>query len=387
MKGKKLFYILAGMILIAGTISVLLLYMPKTIEKEKSTPSIDIVEKIVNDMTISDMIYQMMFVTPESITNVERVTKAGETTKNALKKYPVGGIVYFSENFISRDQTKEMIKNTQEFSKIPLFIGVDEEGGRVSRLGKNPAMGVTKFPPMKKIGEERDLEKAYKVGETLANDLKAIGFNVNFAPDADVTVNENNTEIGDRSFGSDPYIVSEMVKNVVEGMQNNGVSATIKHFPGHGSTYKNSHNGYSESARTKQELQNCELLPFKEGIKAGVDFIMVSHMTLVNVCEEKVPSSISKEIITDMLITELGYEGIIITDSFSMGAVTKMYSDKEAAVKAVKAGADMILIPQNPLTAHDAIYEAVKKGEITKERIEKSVRKILELKKEKKLLG
>lgn len=387
MKGKKLFYILAGMILIAGTISVLLLYMPKTIEKEKSTPSIDIVEKIVNDMTISDMIYQMMFVTPESITNVERVTKAGETTKNALKKYPVGGIVYFSENFISRDQTKEMIKNTQEFSKIPLFIGVDEEGGRVSRLGKNPAMGVTKFPPMKKIGEERDLEKAYKVGETLANDLKAIGFNVNFAPDADVTVNENNTEIGDRSFGSDPYIVSEMVKNVVEGMQNNGVSATIKHFPGHGSTYKNSHNGYSESARTKQELQNCELLPFKEGIKAGVDFIMVSHMTLVNVCEEKVPSSISKEIITDMLITELGYEGIIITDSFSMGAVTKMYSDKEAAVKAVKAGADMILIPQNPLTAHDAIYEAVKKGEITKERIEKSVRKILELKKEKKMLG
>ena len=387
MKGKKLFYILAGMILIAGTISVLLLYMPKTIEKEKSTPSIDIVEKIVNDMTISDMIYQMMFVTPESITNVERVTKAGETTKNALKKYPVGGIVYFSENFISRDQTKEMIKNTQEFSKIPLFIGVDEEGGRVSRLGKNTAMGVTKFPPMKKIGEERDLEKAYKVGETLANDLKAIGFNVNFAPDADVTVNENNTEIGDRSFGSDPYIVSEMVKNVVEGMQNNGVSATIKHFPGHGSTYKNSHNGYSESARTKQELQNCELLPFKEGIKAGVDFIMVSHMTLVNVCEEKVPSSISKEIITDMLITELGYEGIIITDSFSMGAVTKMYSDKEAAVKAVKAGADMILIPQNPLTAHDAIYEAVKKGEITKERIEKSVRKILELKKEKKMLG
>jgi len=153
-------------------------------DKSKLTNE-EIVEKIMSDMTLDEMIYQMMFVTPESITNVGQVIAAGNATKTALNNYPVGGLVYFADNFQSREQTSEMIKNTQEYSKIPLFIGVDEEGGQVSRLGSNPAMGITKQPPMREIGDTKDASKAYEVGKTLANDLLELGFNVDFAPDSD----------------------------------------------------------------------------------------------------------------------------------------------------------------------------------------------------------
>lgn len=345
-----------------------------------------LVEKIMEDMTLGDMIYQMMFVTPEALTNVGTVIRAGDTTKKALEKYPVGGIVYFSQNFENRDQTVGMIKKTQEYSKIPLFIGVDEEGGRVSRVGSNPAMGTTKQPAMKSIGETGDVNKALEVGETLGKELSDLGFNVDFAPDADVVINENNTEIGDRSFGADPELTAEMVSKVVKGLEENGVSATLKHFPGHGSTVVDSHTGYSESVRTIEQIRETELLPFKAGIEAGADFVMISHVTLVNVTEEKVPSSVSGEIITDLLINELGYKGIVITDSFSMGAIIKEYNTADAVTKAVSAGADMILMPTDLNTAYTALLEAVENGVISEERIKKSVRKILTLKAEKQML-
>lgn len=347
----------------------------------------DIVQTVMSSMTLRDMVYQMMFVTPEKITGIKTVTKAGETTAKALEKYPVGGIVYFSGNLIDRSQTEEMIKNTQSYSKIPLFIAVDEEGGRVARLGKNAAMGTTLLPAMRTIGDKNDSSKAYVAGVTLARDLKSLGFNVDFAPVADVIVNEKNSEIGDRSFGTDANNVAEMVKKLTEGLEENGVSATLKHFPGHGSTYANSHTGYSESKRTLDELKECELLPFKAGIEAGADFVMVSHMTLVNATEEKVPCSVSKEIITGILTEDLGYEGVIITDSFAMGAITDKYTPGEAAVKAVTAGADMILMSPDVAASCDAIVKAVENGTIPMERIEKSVRKILTLKKEKQMLA
>lgn len=357
------------------------------LEANKKSKEEELVDNIMKDMSISDMIYQMMFVTPEAITNVGTVVRAGETTKKALEKYPVGGIVYFAQNFENREQTIEMISKTQEFSNVPLFISVDEEGGRVARLGSNPAMGTTKQPPMKTIGDSKEPQKAYDAGKTMGSELSELGFNVDFAPDADVIINSNNKEIGDRSFGTDPELVSKMVENAVKGLQDNGVSATLKHFPGHGSTYVDSHTGYSESNRTIDELRTTEFLPFKSGIDAGADFIMISHMTLVNATKEKVPSSISKEVITDMLINELGYKGIIITDSFSMGAITKEYSTADAAVRAVNAGVDMILMPSDLAGTHGAILEAVESGEISKERIEESVRKILLLKAKKKMIN
>lgn len=356
-------------------------------ENETVVNTNEAVEKIMAEMTLSEMVYQMMFVTPEAVTGVGTVVAAGETTKNAIAKYPVGGIVYFAKNFESREQTATMIQNTQSYSKIPLFISVDEEGGRVARLGRNQNMGTTLLPAMKTIGDTKDSTKAYDAGVTLANDLKALGFNMDFAPVADIIINEKNSEIGDRSFGTDADNVASMVGEITRGMEENGLSATLKHFPGHGSTYANSHTGYSESTRTLDELRGTEFKAFKAGIAAGADFIMISHMTLVNATEEKVPSSISKEVITDLLIGELGYKGIVITDSFQMGAITDSYTPGEAAVKAVMAGVDMILMTPKIEEAHDAIVQAVENGTIPKERIEESVRKILTVKCEKGMLN
>lgn len=345
-----------------------------------------VINQIMAEMTLDEMVYQMMFVTPEAITGVGTAISAGETTRMALEKYPVGGIVYFAKNLKDREQTVEMIENTQSYSAIPLFIGVDEEGGRVARLGRNPEMGTTLLPPMKTIGDSGDEMMAYNAGITLGTELSLLGFNVDFAPVADVIVNEKNSEIGDRAFGTEAEVVSLMVGEITRGIDHMGVSATLKHFPGHGSTYANSHTGYSESTRELEQLRNCEFLPFKAGIEAGADFIMVSHMTLVNATEEKVPSSVSKEVVTGMLIEELGYDGIIITDSFQMGAITDKYSVGEAAVKAVTAGVDMILMSPDVKAAHDAIVQAVEKGTITRERIEESVRKILLTKYQKGML-
>ena len=177
-----------------------------------------------------------------------------------------------------------------------------------------------------------------------------------------------------------------MVGEFVKGIEEEGVLSVLKHFPGHGSTYANSHNGYSESERELNELRQTELLPFKKGIESGSKFVMVSHMTLVNATEEKLPSSLSKEVITDLLINELSFKGIVITDSMSMGAITNEYSKKDATLMCIKAGADMILMPPSPKDAFDAIYAAVQSGEITEERINESVRKILKVKKEKGII-
>ena len=345
----------------------------------------EVVEEILNAMTLEEKVWQMMFVTPEDITGVGTVVSAGETTKKSIEKYPVGGIIYFGQNLENRQQTIDMISNTQRYSKIPLFISVDEEGGRVSRLGSKPEMGTVKHPPMLEVGSTGDPNEAYKTGITLAKDLKALGFNVDFAPVADVLISDKNVDINDRSFGKDPAIVAQMVKNEVKGLQENGVSATLKHFPGSGATTKDPHFGTAENPRTYEQLEETELVPFKAGIDAGVDFIMVSHNTLPNVMEEVLPSSLSGEVITDILKGKLGYTGIILTDSLRMGAVAEHFTPSEIGVLAVKAGNDMLLMPQNMKATHKAIVDAVNSGEITEERINESVRKILTLKVKKEL--
>ncbi len=340
----------------------------------------DEVESILNTMTVEEKVYQLMFVTPESLTGVGQVIQSGNATKEALEKYPVGGVIYFSQNIKSREQITQMITNTQSYSKIPLFVGVDEEGGRVARIASKPEMGTTKLAPMKNVAST---EEAYMVGQTLGKELNELLFNVDFAPVADVIIYEKNSEIGDRSFGTDPLWVAECVGEVVKGLEENSVSSTLKHFPGHGSTKVDSHTGYSASERTLDELRQCEFLPFKKGIEAGCDFIMVSHMTLVNATTEKLPSSLSKEVITGYLKSELGFEGIVITDSLSMGAITNEYGNGEAAVMAIEAGNDMLLMPKDIKVAADALVKAVNEGRITEERIDESVRKILTIKKEK----
>lgn len=354
--------------------------MPKKPQETPDAPHTQTsatVDALLEKMTLEEKAYQMLFATPESITGVGQVIVAGDATRAAIEQYPVGGLIYFTPNLMSREQTRDMLANTQSYSEIPLFLGIDEEGGRVARIAANPDMGVENLPPMREIGDTGDADAAYNVGETLAENLRALGFNVDFAPVADVLINSDNTEIGDRAFGRDAETVSMMVPEVVSGLQTNGVSAVLKHFPGHGSALTDSHTGYTESLRTYEQLAGTEFLPFKAGIEQGANFVMVSHMTLVNAVEEGVPASLSGEVITEWLKEELGFNGIVITDSFAMGAITENYTQTEAIVLAVHAGADMILIPTDVKAAADAIVDAVQSGDISEKRIDESVKKIL----------
>ena len=350
---------------------------PTPVEKRVKPESAN---ELLSQMTLDEKIYQMLFVTPESLTDIGQVIRAGDKTKASLEAYPVGGIIYFSSNIEDREQVISMIRNTQSYSKIPLFIGVDEEGGRVARIGNHANMGMPPIEAMQNVGKAKDEKRAYEVGHLLGSSLHDLGFNVDFAPVADLLINPNNTEIGDRSFGNDPKTVSTMVENVVKGLEEKKVSAVLKHFPGHGSTQTDSHTGKSESARSLDELKENEFLPFRAGIEAGADFVLISHMTLPNATEKALPASLSKEVMTDMLRGELEFDGIIITDSFSMGAITQEYALSDAIIMSIDAGADIILMPPSVKEAHDAIATAVKEGKISESRIDESVRRILDLK-------
>ena len=336
---------------------------------------------MLRDMTLEEKICQMLFVTPEALTGYTRVTQSGDATKAAIEQWPVGGIIYFSTNLISTDQTTEMIENIQSFSQSAtgrrLFIGVDEEGGSVARAADS--LGTTQFDDMSVYGEKGDTEEAYNIGATQAKDLTALGFNVNFSPVADVLTNEDNTVVKDRSFGSDPDLVSSMVSQVVKGLTDGGMLCAPKHFPGHGSTGGDTHDGFASSDRTLEELESCDFKPFEAAIEAGAPMIMVGHMTMTSIDPDN-PASLSETIVTGLLRDELGYDGIIITDALNMGAISENYTNAEAAVKAVSAGCDMLLCVSNISSVVDALTEAVSDGTISEDRIDESVTRILQAK-------
>ncbi len=343
-------------------------------------------ERLLASMRLEEKIYQLFMVRPEDLTGVGVAVQAGEVTQKALETYPVGGIIYFSQNVKDREQLKQMIENTKSYAKIPLWIGVDEEGGRVARLG-NAGIGVAVHPPMGEVGERGNPEEAREIGAVLAEDLKALGFNLNFAPVADVLTVENNQDIGNRSFGRDPGVVSKMVAAEVEGMQAGGVSATLKHFPSNGSTAANTHHGYGACTRTLEEMRAAEFLPFRAGIDAGADLVMVAHMAAVNVTGSQTPSTLSKRIVTDLLRGELGFEKVIVSDALNMGAITEKYTPGDAAVKAIEAGIDLLLMSPDFPAAAEAIGQKVAEGTLSEERIDESVRRILTLKIERGIIS
>ncbi|MCD8197693.1 MAG: hypothetical protein LUE24_11125 [Lachnospiraceae bacterium] len=337
------------------------------------------VAELLAAMTLEEQICQMFIVTPEQLTGVSVATRAGSTTQEALQTYPVGGIVYFADNLVTWEQCSEMIANSQSYSKIGLFIAVDEEGGTVARIGNNSAMGTTSFPNMKTIGDSGDTEEARSVGYIIGSEIGELGFNLDFAPVADIDSNPDNPVIGDRSFGTDASVVSEMVAAAVQGFRESGTLCTLKHFPGHGDTATDSHEGYTELNKTLEELYQVEFVPFQSGIAAGADFVMVGHISVPQVTGDDVPASLSGTMI-DILKNDLGFGGLVITDSMQMEAVTDRWSSGEAAVMAVQAGVDVILMPENLEEAVSGLLDAVRSGEITEERIAGSVQKILETK-------
>lgn len=353
---------------------------PSTTEAPEPTNSVEEenAQALLEEMTLEEKVYQLFIATPHTLTGFYGVDIAGTATQEALQSYPVGGIIYFGENIYSEEQIRDMIRLSQEYARYPLFIGVDEEGGRVSRLS---GIGVTDaFDPMAVYGAQGDTARVREIGQTLGTQLGGVGFNIDFAPVADVVTNPNNTEIGDRSFSSDPQIAADMVAAMVKGLQDTGTISCLKHFPGHGSTEADSHEGLSVTNRTLEELRQTELIPFRAGIDAGVEMIMISHMSAPAITGDNTPCDLSPAIVTDLLREDLGFTGVVITDSHEMGAITNEYGCGEAAVKAISAGCDIVLMPNNLGEAAEAVLAAVENGELTEARINDSVLRILTLK-------
>lgn len=311
----------------------------------------------------------MIYVTPQDICG-EKCSGDKELWAQSLDKKPVGGIVFLSDNMPSVEELRAMMAAINE-ADPGLFLGLDEEGGQVARLAY--ALGVTTdFKPMYEYQRGGRIV-AYQNARTIGTDIRSFGFNMDFAPVADVWNNKYNTVIGYRSYATDPVKAAELVAAAVEGFHSADVISVLKHFPGHGNTFEDSHYKTAYTKKSIEEMRKCEFLPFISGIEAGCQVVMLGHIIATDIDPEN-PATLSSIVIQDVLRGELGFEGLVITDAFTMAGLGEM-TEAEAAVKAVEAGCDMILAPGDPESAVKAIVENV-----SEERIEESYQRILDLK-------
>lgn len=331
-------------------------------------------EELLSGMTLREKLCQLMIVRPEVLTGESPVTAAGETTRLALETYPVGGLIYSVDNLVTQEQTREMISNTQSYSKLPLFISADEEGGNVGRLMYK--LGTTWVNSMYSY-KDQGADTAYSNAKTIGTDMVSCLFNTDFAPVADVWTNPENTVIGDRAYSDDFEQAAELVASAVRGFTDAGVICCLKHFPGHGDTSTDTHEGAAVVSKSLDELRAGEFLPFVSGIEAGADMVMIGHITVTSVDPE--PATISKAIITDVLRGELGWGGVVISDSLDMGALAG-YDNGEVCMKFLEAGGDILLGIPDIETALTSLEAAVTDGRLTESRIDESVQRVLELK-------
>ncbi|MDD6612159.1 MAG: glycoside hydrolase family 3 N-terminal domain-containing protein [Clostridiales bacterium] len=356
-------------------------------EKPSEQETISVQQQIdscLEDMTLEEKVAQLFIIQPEAILDVSTAVAAGDATRKAINQNPVGGFIYFGDNLQSKEQTQEMLKNVQTYSMertgFPAFLSVDEEGGTVARVAGTGNFDLPRIGDMADIGAAGDVDAAKQVGEDIGSYLAELGFNLDFAPVADVWSNPENTVIRDRSFGNDPELVSDMAIAVSDGLEEKGILSTYKHFPGHGATSADTHKGYAYTDKTLEELEACELIPFQRCIADGAKIIMAAHISVPNVTGDDTPTSLSKTMVTDILREKMGYTGLVVTDAMNMGAITEEYTSAEAAVKALQAGVDVVLMPENYQQAYQGVLDAVADGTLTEERIDESVTRILTVK-------
>ena len=353
--------------------------------EEPEDPHLVAAQKVLDGMSLEEKVYQLFITSPDKLTGRIGTSEAEGTLAEQLQAMPIGGLILYEANVYSADQVRTMLTGVQENAKVPLLIGIDGEPGNDEGLSK---FGITEaFQSASVYGENVDEAGIRQVGKTLGSDMKAVGFNVDFAPVADVLTDGANTEVGDRSFGSDPMIVSSMVREMISGLHESEMIACAKHFPGLGSTVYSTAYSAVASNRSMDELRQTELRPFYAAMEADTDMIMVSHLRFPSVVEGDLPSSLSPIIIQEILRGEMGYQGVVITDSFQKKAISDNYSAAEAAVLAIQAGCDMILLPEDLEQAAEGILTAIENGDIREDRINESVLRILTLKSRYGLLG
>lgn len=263
---------------------------------------------------------------------------------------------------------------------MPPFLGVDEEGGRVARIGSQPVFGAEHIEDMRSIGDRQDAEEARRAGNVIGTYLSELGFSLDFAPVADVLTEPDNQVIGRRSYGTDPELVAEFSIETAKGLEEAGVWPVLKHYPGHGATREDSHDGYAYTGKTLEELLEAELVPFQRGIDEGIHFIMAAHISVPSVTGDQVPCTLSPYMITDVLRETMGYDEIVVTDAMNMGAIRQQYSSGEASVLALQAGVDLLLMPADFHSAFEGVLDALETGILTEDRIDESVRRILRVK-------
>lgn len=312
-------------------------------------------------------------------TPIRRVTPE---VRRVMETVRPGGVILFAENIATVDQTVDFISDLQEASDIPLFISVDEEGGFVSRLNRSARMSATPVPSAAMIGSTKDPEYARLAGHIIGTELRSLGINMNMAPVADVNTNPANGIIArhERSFGTEPVLVAEMVSAMVEGLQSAGVSAVLKHFPGHGDTDEDTHTGIVISDSDLNRLRDVELGPFRRGIETGADGIMTAHIAYPLITGDHTPATFSDVLLKDLLRDEMGFAGLVISDALEMGAVAKTDLGMHPVVAAVAAGVDLVLTPRDAITAHDELVRAVSEGILSEDRLNDAVESILRAK-------
>lgn len=350
-------------------------------------------DSAIQKMSIREKVGQMFFVRPEALdTTIHwneyaelpgyKLEQVNKTMLAVNKNYPIGGMILYAHNIVDETQLGNFIAEIRELNGSPL-LAIDEEGGRVARIANNENFDVPKYESMAAIAESDDPEEAYKAAFTIGSYVKKYGFDIDYAPVADVNTNPDNIVIGPRAFSDDPETAAKFVVSYLNGLESAGVIGTLKHFPGHGDVSTDTHYGYASTDKTWDEMLKCEMIPFKAGIKAGAQMIMTAHIAAPNVSGDDLPATLSPVILQDKLRGELGFDGVIVTDAMDMGAITKQFSNAEAAIKSIQAGVDVVLCSREFTQVFDAVVKAVEKGEIKESRIDESVKRILKLKKSK----
>ncbi len=361
--------------------------MDDNTEKTSSEIRDEYISNLISNMTIEEKVGQMFMLAWRRDNQDNGITSINDDIISDIKYIKPSGVILFGENIDTEEQTKEYIDSLQNESEIPLFVGIDEEGGRVSRLHYSGNINTPQIPTAQQMGQSGNPNEAENNMSIIAKEILELGFNVDFAPVADINTNPENTVIGDRAFGSTPEVVSEFVVSAINGLQKNNVSSCVKHFPGHGDTYTDTHTTETFVEHNITRLENCELIPFEEAIENDVDFIMASHIKVPNVDKSNLPTSLSKTMISKMLRDYMGFDGIVITDALDMGAITNYYTDEEIAQYGIDADIDIFLMPKNPDVVYNYILNSVKNGTISEERIDKSVERILKVKYNRGLLN
>lgn len=339
---------------------------------------------VVAGMTLEQKVAQMFMVTPDGLTGTNGATIVGNTTKSIYASYPVGGLIYEKDNFQTKEQTRAMLEAMESLSMdtiaLPIFLGVEEEGGKASMVASKSPIDVDNIDNMSEIGASADNMAAYEAGQTIGNYLYDLGFNMNFAPVADVLSNASNSAMAKRSFGSDSGLVGSLVSSILDGLAENNIIGVVKYFPGYGSTSGDGTEGAVSTEKMLEEMLTSELVPFQHAIDTNVGFIMVGHVSVPNITGSDIPSSLSEYMITQVLRNEMGFTGIVVTDAMNKKAITNSYESADAAVTAIVAGADIILMPEDFKGAYEGVIEAVKSGVISEERINTSLVRIVKAK-------